>query len=279
VVTAPTSPLAAEALFRVGEFHYDAGQFADAAKSYGESLAKPTLPELKEKTLHKLGWCQFKQNDFKTAAATFERQVTDFSKGDLAGDGLFLAAECYFNQDQWAAAYERYAKVAVAKHPRYHAQSLFRAGQCAGSLKNWPASASHYTELITGFTKFAQLADARYGLGWALQNQHKMAEAIAAYEKVTEETDSETAAKARFMIGECYFAQKQHEQAIEHYLRAAFGYSYELWAGNAHFEAARCFEVLKQRDQAKQSYRTIVEKYPKHEKAKLAAERLKELRD
>ena len=168
--------------------------------------------------------------------------------------------------------------MAQARTPAYHARALYRAGQCAGQLKDWPAVAGHDGELLAAFPQFDRRADARYGLGLALRNQDRLPEAIAAFEQVVKETDTETAAKAQFMIGECLFARKQHEEAAAQFLKAAYGYPYEEWVGNAHFEAARCFEVLKKLDQARRSYQILAEKLPDHPKARVARERLKDLR-
>jgi TolA-binding protein len=137
--------------------------------------------------------------------------------------------------------------------------------------------AAHFGALLAAFPQFDQAPEARYGLGLALQNQGQYPQAVAEYRRVTDETGTETAARAQFMIGECYFLQKDHAEAVRQFLKGAYGYPYEEWVGNCHFEAARCFEILKQIDQARQSYRVLVAKYPTHEKAKLAADRLKEL--
>ncbi len=275
----PASPLAAEGLFRVGEHLYASTKYEDAARAYVEALTKSPSPALKEKALHKLGWCAFKRDDLPAAAAAFDRQVAEVPDGPLLPDGLFLAAESDFKRGEWRPAYDRYLKVARAKAPAYHARALFRAGQCAGKLKDWSASAAHDEELLAAFPQFDRRADARYGLGLALQNQDKLPQAIAAYEQVVKETDTEAAAMAQFMIGECLFAQKKHEEAAEQFLKAAYGYPYEEWVGNAHFEAARCFEILKKLDQARLSYQYLAEKLPDHPKAKPARGRLKDLQN
>ena len=277
--SSPTSPLAAEGLFRAGEFFYASARYDEAVKAYDEALARSPAAALKEKALHKLGWCAFKRGDFPAAAAAFDRQVAEAPDGPLLQDGAFMAAEADFKRGDWKAASDRFLKVAKAKPPANHARALYRAGLCAVQLKDWPAVAAIDGELLSTFPEFDRRADARYGLGLALQKQEKLPEAIAAYEQVVKETDTETAAKAQFMIGECLFARKQHEEAAAAFLKAAYGYPYEEWVGNAHFEAARCFEILKQIDQARRSYQFLAEKLPGHPRAKAAAERWKELRD
>ncbi len=274
----PSSPLAAEGLFRVGEYMDSSGRLQEASRAFGEAAEKSTDPALKEKALHQVGWCAFKRDDFAAASAAFDRQVAAFPAGPMLLDGLFLAAEADFKQGRWRAAYDRYRKVSRDRPPAYHARALYRAAQCAGQLKDWPASGSHFEELLAAYPQFDRRADAHYGLGLAWQNREQFSRAIASYEQAVKETDTETAARAQFMIGECLFAEKKHEEAAVQFLKAAYGYPYEEWAGNAHYEAARCFEILKQPDQARRSYQILAEKLPGHPRAGPAAERLKDLR-
>jgi TolA-binding protein len=94
---------------------------------------------------------------------------------------------------------------------------------------------------------------------------------------VTKQTESEAAARARFLIGEIHFADKNHAEAVRHFFKAAFGYSHPKWQAAAHYESGRCFEVLKKTAQAIESYREVVEKFPESDKASLAKERLEAL--
>ncbi len=273
----PQSPLAIESLFRVGESHYEAGEFADASKAYAEAQSKSggsSGGEIAEKVIHKLGWSYLKAEKLKEASDSFAAQLKSFPEGKLAGDAEFLLGECQFKQRQWKPAQARYAGVIAAKHPTYHALAMYRSGECAAAQEQWAESLKLHQQVLDQFPNFELRPEARYGVGWALQQQDKLTEAVAQYEKVTEETDTETAAKARFMIGEAYFAQKNHKEATKHFLKAAFAYGHKEWSAMAYFEAARCFEVLKDVGQAKNCYQQMLDKYPSHPKAADAKKRL-----
>ncbi|MBM79443.1 MAG: hypothetical protein CMJ78_02465 [Planctomycetaceae bacterium] len=274
----PTSPLAAESLFRVAESQYDSEKFDDAAVTYFEAQQKASEPDLREKAIHKLGWCYLKQDKFDKASQTFEVQLKAVPSGELTEDAQFLLGECEFNQDKWQEAMTRFDKVAGRDDSRYKALATYRCGQCAGSLKKWEDSAKFYRQILANYSEFEQTPEARYGLGWALHNQGELDEAVKLYEKVTEETQTETAAKARFMIGEVCFAQKKHKDAIKHFLRTVFAYNHDDWSPLAHFEAGRCFEVTKDVAKALAQYKIVVEKYPNHAKAKLAQQRIAALK-
>jgi TolA-binding protein len=275
----PDSPLAAESWFRVGESHYDASEFSEAVKAYSEAVTKAGTESegIGEKAAHKRGWSFLRSENFKEAAAAFESQLKSYPAGILAADAGFLLGECFYKQQQWQPALTKYAAVIAANHPTYKALALYRSGECAAASEQWEQSQQFHQQVLDGFPDFELLPEARYGVGWALQQQSKLTEAIAYYEKVTEETDTETAAKARFMIGESYFAQEKHKEATTHFLKAAFAYGHKEWSAMAWFEAARCFEVLKDITQARNCYQQMIDRFPDHPRVADARKRLSEL--
>ncbi|MEO2024602.1 MAG: tetratricopeptide repeat protein [Fuerstiella sp.] len=273
----PRSPLAAESLFRVGEAYYDAGNFAEAAAAYQDSAQHATSAEIGEKSMHKLGWSYLKAEDIAAAGEAFTDQLAKHPGGELAGDARFLIGECNFRRKDWSAAKAAYEKVIVSRDSNYLALATFHAGECAASLEDWSSSRRLHEKVLAEFADFEMRPEARYGLAWALQNEGQLDKAIASYEQVTEESDTETAANARFMIGECCFAQKKHKDATKHFLKTVFLYNHPEWSPMAYFEAGRCFEVLRDTSQARNCYEQVIAKYPKHTKVKDAQRRLSEL--
>jgi len=262
----------------VGESYYGAEKFDQAAEAYQRSAESSENVQIAEKSFHKLGWSHMKADKLEDAAAAFTAQLQKFPQGELAGDAQFLIGECYYRTSNWQPAAQAYQKVANDRNSSYVALAMFRAGECAGSLEDWNTSKTWHQKVLEGFPEFEMKPEARYGLGWALQNEGQLDAAIEQYEAVTEETSSETAAKARFMIGECRFAQKGHKDATKHFLKAALFYNHPNWAPMAYFEAGRCFEVLRDTEQAKTCYEKVVTQFPQHAKVADAKRRLAELK-
>jgi TolA-binding protein len=277
-VKAPDSPLAPEAWFRVGEFHEGAGALPEAARAYAAGLDKAKDAGLREKLHYRLGWVQYRREQWAEAARVLLAQLDESPRGELAADATYLAGDCLFRQDQFARARPLFERLAQAREKQYHARALYRLGACLAGLREWAASAKAYEELVRTFPDFPLVQEARYGLGWALQNQDRLDEARAVYEQVTKATGSETAAKSRFMIGECAFRQKRHREAVEHFLEAALAYPYEEWQALGHFEAGRCFLALDDRPRALEELEVVVKKFPKHARARDAARLIADLR-
>ncbi len=287
----PDSPRADEAWFRVGR-HYElaaenadneqaqAEQLAKAADAYKTGAAKARTPQLQEKLQFKLGDAVFRQKKYAEAAEVFASQVQTFPQGELVGPARFFAGESLYRQDKFDQARPLFEKVAQDNVEKYAAQALYRAGACAAQLRDWPASLAHYTGVLSKFPQFEQADEARYGAGWALQNLNRMDEARKTYEQVVTDTEGEvieTAAKARFMLGELAFAEKKYQDAIEQFLFAAT-LPFDEWRALARFEIGRCFLELGQKDQALAALQEVVDKHPKHARAPDAARLVAELK-
>jgi len=283
------SPLAAESWFYVGKFHAElAAKTAEAAKqqtewtsadlAFSTGLTSKPVDELHEKLFYKLADVRFQLKNYPGAGQILQQQISKFPAGELIDPARYLAAECFYRQDDFTKALPLFTLVASRKVEAYHEQALYRAGTCAKNLKQWEPSRQHFAALLAQFPKFEQVHEARYGLAWSHQQLKQFPQARALYEQITRETETVTAAKARFMIGELEFGDGKYESAIEQFLSVAVGYPYKEWRAMGHFEAARCFMQLKQNDKAMASLQIIIKDHADHPKAKDAAKLLAELK-
>jgi TolA-binding protein len=284
----PQSQLAAECWFQLGR-HQE--QLADAAQdetarktawakgelAFASGVAAAEDPALREKLQYKLGDARFRQGNYPAAAEVLLLQIKEHPGGSLVGPGRYLAAECLYREQDFAKALPLFAQVAAAKVEQYHAQSLYRAGKCAGNIEKWSDSQKYFADLIGQFSTFEQLNEARYGMALALQKQNKLSDARSQFEQVTKDTSTEVAAKARFMIGEIDFGEGKYEQAIENFLAVAVGYPYKEWQALARFETGRCFMELKQNDKAIAAFQAFLKSFPDHPRAKDATRLIADL--
>jgi TolA-binding protein len=279
------SPLAAESNYHVGEhLYHQKKDYQGAAAKYQAALRTAGKSELGEKAQHKLAWAFYQQDNFAAAAKAFAAQLTDFPQGALAADATFMNAESLFKLEKYDTAYPAFER-ALAMKPSsddFVTLGLLHAGQSAAQLKKWDDSLRHLQELSTKYPQSPHLPEALYEQGWAKHNQRKFPEAVKLYEAAADKAPArEVGVRARFMVGEVLFEQGNHKDAVRNYFKVAYGFSEEgapesirFWQASALYESARCFEVLKNVDQAKKLYAELLEKYPKSDKTDLAKQRL-----
>ena len=271
----PKSPLVAECWFRIGqalEKTGDVKQLPEAEKAYLEGLKSVKKPTVRQSLLYQLGWVQYRQERYPEAVVQLSVLLKDFPEGNQRGEALLLAGECQYLAKKWKEAVVHFEQVVADKNATERARALYRAGSCHLNLQQWPLAQQRFEALVKEFAKYPQLSEARYGLGLALQKQNQLDRAVVVFEQVTKETNTEAAAKARFMIGEIAFSKKQYKLAYEHFLVAAFKYPYEEWQAKGYLEAGRCFKALKDSEKARELLETVIKKFPKRPEAKIAAQ-------
>lgn len=273
----PTSPLAAEALYHVAENQYAKKQYAESAVNYHASSKRAADKVLKEKAYHKLGWAYFNDGKLDDARETFDFQRDAFPKGKLAGDATFMLGECFFKMDKHAEALAAFEKVAQTTGKDFAALALLHGSQSAAQLKQWEKCRTLAAQAAKDYPNSPYLPEMLCEQGWALQNLDKPAEAVGLYKSVLKKTDHEVAARAQFLIGEIFFADKKYAEAIKTFSKVIYGYSYPRWQADATYEAARCFETLGKKKQAIRYYNELVTRYPKSDKAAVAKKRIDEL--
>jgi len=289
----PQSPLAAEAMYHVGESYYAKDNFAEAETWYTSSANQAKAPEIGEKALYKQAWSQYQQGKTKEALDGFGRQITKFPNGPLASDAIFMQGECFYKDKQYDSALDSYGRVDPKRLSSDEMRSLLmlHAGQSASQQKLWAEAKKWFTQLVEQLPSSPLLGETYYELGWANYNEKKTPDAITYFDKAAEESRGLAGARARFMLGEIYFEQKKYDDALGQFKRVVYGFggeksldSVKPWQAKCAYEIGRCNEVqIRQAppaekaafvEEAKKFYTLVVQRYPQAAEAKLAQARL-----
>jgi TolA-binding protein len=298
----PSSEYNPEALYMLAQHQYDSEQFDQAAATYARVLERTQDADLLEKSQYKLGWSLFQQKLYPQAATKFAQQAQKFPTGPLAVDGLFMNAECAFKQEQYEQALTGYqsarqsleTSISSAATEQVRALIYLHGAQCYRELARWDQCAAWLNVIMQKYPKSPYLWTAVYELGYCKQKQQDVAGALKYYSEVVDNNRNEIGARARFMMGEVYFSQRDFRRAIEEFTRVAYGFGGDKapddiknWQAKSAFEAARCYEVLvtdlrgdsrgKAVEGAKKFYEEIVREHAEHELASKASTRLGEL--
>ena len=300
----PNSDLAGEANYHVGQGLYEQKDFGKAVEAYSAAYSNSKDLGVKEKSLHKMGWALFKEEAYDKAEARFQQQIDSFPEGELRVDGLFMKAQCSFKKEAFGAALEGYAKAraSLEAHPSpdsisdsIRALIYLHGAQCLRELKKFDQTEAWLKIFVSNYAQSPFLPEALYEMAYCYQNQQKTDEALKLYSEVASKYRTEISARARFMMGEVYFAKREFPKAISEYQRVMYGYDgkqapdeIKNWQARSAMEAGRCAETLingqkgdrltKSIGIARDFYQFVVDNHPNSDLAPQAEIRLAALK-
>jgi cellulose synthase operon protein C len=287
----PKSTYAADAWLELAERRWAAEDWPAAAEAYRAAITAAgtaaDLVPLAEQARHKLGWTHVMRKEPAPAAEAFAAQLATAPDGPLAADAAALLGDALVSLGKPAEAAKAFTK-ALADPSKISSAALrglafIRAAESAATREAWAESLSFANQLLAADPDSPRAAEARYAAAWARQNLGKLDEALAGYRAIASGPRTPLAARAQLMEGEVLFEQGNHKEAIKAFFKTAYGFgeqapaAFHPWQSQATFEAARCFEVLKQPEQARKLYAELVERYPDSEHVPAARKRLEAL--
>ncbi len=306
----PTSPLVAESAYYLGQKAYSKSRWQDAAKQFKLACAKAEDKALAEKSYYRLGWSMFKTEDYVASEQAFSEMANNYPQGELVFDAKTMVAECRFKRSEFQTALAGYetaragiesrnetAKNVLDKSERQVRELVFlHGGQSAAQLKKWQTAIEWYNALRKRFPSSEYLPQIFYETGFAYQQLENTSKALEFYQEVADNYRTSTAARARFMMGEIYFANREYDKAIPEFQRVMYGFGADKaaaeiknWQAKSGFEAGRCSDLLlqeaktdkarnKAKDYATGFYQYVLEKHPNHELAAKSRDRLEKLK-
>jgi TolA-binding protein len=289
----PGSPYAAEAWLEVGESRWAAKRYDEAAKAYTSAVAAAgkgsgRMALVAEQARHKLGWSHAMRGDHAAAARAFAEQLAAAPQGGFAADAQAMLGESLLAQGKAAEAAAAFARALAEPLGLSSAElrdaAFLRAAEAAARQEKWDESLAIAERFLAAAPQSPQAPQGRYAAAWARQNLGRLDEALAGYRAVADGPRTEVACRARLMEGEVLFEQEHHKEAIKAFFKAAYGFgeqqappAFHPWQAQATYEAARCFEVLAQPDQARRLYAELVARYPESQQIPSARKRLEAL--
>ncbi|MEZ6139647.1 MAG: tetratricopeptide repeat protein [Zavarzinella sp.] len=153
-------------------------------------------------------------------------------------------------------------------------QAVVRLGQALAGTKQWDAARQAYDLVPQRYGSSRWMPEARYGMGWAFQQQGQHDQAVQSYQQVINLVSSDLAAKAHLQIGLCRLEQKRYGDAVAALLIVPYTFDERDLHPIALCEAARALVADGKPAQAKRLLERVVKDYPKDPWAAIAKERL-----
>ena len=261
----PSGELIQDVSFELAELEFESKKYTASISLLEKLLPKVTKPSLKERVLYRVGWNRFNLGEDQAAAKAFEAMLALNPKSEKIVMASYQAGEARLRMKDFEAARQHFARASLAGKTAdgLHEQALLRQGETEALTNRWAESQRSYEEFLRSYAASEFLQRARFGIGWALENQKRFPDAIKRYQEVLAATErDETSARAQFQIGECHFAAKLYDDAIKAFVKVEVNYAHPKWAARALLGMGKALEAKGDPEKAKASYEQIVKKYP-----------------
>ena len=277
--------IANHALLELAEIEFEAGRYRQSVdllqRVNRNAAADPTVPlDLRRQCIYRLGLGEFHMGNHGEAARLLGMWLDDEPDPEIVASARLLCAEALIRTGSYGKATEHLNRV-IAEHPSHEAAgpSKLRLGEAYAAQHQWPLSEQTFGQYLQQWPDSELWFQAKFGVGWARENQQRYDGAIESYREVIDRHNGPTAARAQFQIGECLFAQKKYDDAVSELLKVDILYAYPEWSAAAIYEAGRCFQESGNPVEARKQYEYVQVQHAQTEWAERAARRLQEIAD
>ncbi|HEV7406488.1 MAG TPA: tetratricopeptide repeat protein [Chthoniobacteraceae bacterium] len=266
LATAPDSAVAAQARSELAELYSKHEKNDEAVDLLMDALEKSPATEVPERIRLGLAAAHLARKNPKQALACVQPIVANAASPNAA-EARAIAAEALMQQQDWPKAIEQLVPFRDDQKLRSIAnvsdRALLRLGHALAQAGQWDASRQTMEAVVQRYPQSPWVDEARYGIGWAWQNQKNFDGAVTAFAEVAKRTAAEVAAKAQLQIGLCRLDQKRFEEAETALLSVPLTYAYPEWSAAARCEAGRAQMELKKPDEAARNWQRVIKDYPK----------------
>lgn len=280
IAAAPDQPLAVEARLELAELFARRDEDPAAVALLTEALDRDPVPELADRIRLRLGSCLLAQKNAVEALAQFDA-IARNEKSPQAAEARYRAGECLLAKEDWLQAIARLLpfrdKGELHQVKGVSDRALLRLGHAYARAGQWDQSRQTLEAFVGRYPQSPWFDEARYGIGWAWQNQKQFDQAVGQYQQVVGRTATEVAARAQLQIGLCRLEQKRPAEAANALLVVPFTYDYPEWSALALCEASRAFLEMQQAGQAGKLLQRVLKDHPGTAAAEVAQKRLAQI--
>ncbi|QEG20912.1 tetratricopeptide repeat protein [Mariniblastus fucicola] len=281
VATRPESKYWPDAAYRVASSMLEVGEFEHASEMVKKILAQQTVPpEVKIQTLYLQSKVAAESDRWDEVPDLMQKLIDSSNDETVIATAKYWKAEALYRYGDFDGAgllFDEMQPNATLIGESLEPWLLLRLAQCHGKSQRWTNAAMLARDCLERFEGFSNAYEFRFLLGRAAEYDGMFDDARNHYLQVIESTDgagTETAAISQWRIGETYFHQNKHKEAIAAYSKTNSDYSFSRWSSAALIQAGKCQEHLGNWQHAATLYAQLLERHPESEFVADAKERL-----
>ncbi len=249
--------------FKKGEINYSIQNFEKAKTSYSEFIANYPKSKLIPDAYFWLGKSAENLNQNQEAIFNFKKVFESYPNTEAGAGAVLEIGNIYMSQKDYDSAINIYNEAydKMKQSPRL-AEIIFMKGTAysnKGDIKN---ATDSFNEVIQYYANTIFAAKAKFELGAIEMAAGRYENADNYFQDLANARSDDLGAKAQYYLGLSYFEQKKYDDAISAFVRVRTIFSaYDEWLAKSYLKMGEAYTILKDYDQAKDIYRTVLAKH------------------
>lgn len=176
--------LVGDILFAIGENHFAAKRFQEAAAAYGRVIDGKSRTK-NEESLYKIAWCHYQSKNYDLAVRALDRLLESGGK-KFSGDGSYLLGKCHEaagRPEAARAAFKKAAQAGNAADPELGAKARLGSAITARKEGDLDGALAEFVALAKSTDRDDIRADAMLGAADVLFEKKRFAEARKTWEE------------------------------------------------------------------------------------------------
>ena len=217
------------------------------------------------------------------SALTFEILISEHPKSESLGTALFKAGESRLKLKETLIALKHFESASKITNLNSDLEETIQL-----RLAETQANSAMHQEAVTSYRKFLEnykdskwINNAKFGLGFALENVGNHEEAIKEYNKLiaTESAEVDWIVRCHFHIGECHFNMQNYSLAIKSFSKVEKEFTkHPAWQSKSVLEIGRVLIAQGNKDEAIKKFQSVLKTYGKEKAALVARQYIQEIR-
>ncbi|MBM3279504.1 MAG: tetratricopeptide repeat protein [Candidatus Handelsmanbacteria bacterium] len=210
-----------KALYLLGMAHIRQGDLAEAARVYGQGLARYPGGFYAADIELGLGVAQFQLDRPLEAAATFKRLLGQYPQHPNLAYACYYLGHVYLAERAFAEAAAHFGRVGD-EYPQSEvaAEALFQAGECLFNLQQFPQALVRYQQVFGQYPQAELADDALSSAAWTAFELGRPEEGAEYFRRLLAQyPQSNLEPAVRVSLGDYYFNQHDHQRAKAEYLQ------------------------------------------------------------
>ena len=185
------SDLAGEAAYWIGETYVKSREYDNAIKYYTLAFENYPNNRLRDYALYSVAWTYQRKGEYAKGAEAYRKVIAEFPQSPLAAQSKVRIGECYYYLKEYRRAIDELtASKPTIQAPEQRGEADYLIAESYYHLNEFGKARTQYQEFLASYPGHALSREVIYALGWTLLKQEEFAAAAETFHRLVDGTDA-----------------------------------------------------------------------------------------